>query len=116
MYMIMDCTKEQRKGFDVDSTVDETDENSSNYQPSRVNVEWESQIESLNLSHHQISVISNLELFTNLRKLILMDNSIAKIQCLESCSLLEELSLEKNKIKIIENLSHMKYLKKLDLG
>lgn len=45
-----------------------------------------------------------------------MDNSITKIQCLESCGLLEELSLEKNKIRIIENLGHMKYLKKLDLG
>ena len=41
--------------------------------------EWEKNIELLNLAHRQITMIKNLDLFVNLRKLNLMDNNIIKI-------------------------------------
>ena len=59
---------------------------------------WEKLIEILNLAHQGISVLKNLDPFSSLKKLNLMDNNIAKIQGLDQCRLLEELSLEKNKI------------------
>lgn len=72
--------------------------------------------EVLSLNHYKIKTIENLESFTNLRKLTLIDNMIEKIQGLEKCKLLEELCLEKNKITRIEGIRHLQYLKKLDLG
>ena len=72
--------------------------------------------EILYLNHYKIKIIQNLELFTNLRKLSLIDNFIEKIQGIEKWRLLEELSLEKNKITKIEGIKHLQYLKKLDLG
>lgn len=78
--------------------------------------EWERSIETLVLSHKQISKMESMEAFINLRKLQLIDNCILKIEGLNRCKLLEELSLEKNKIAHIENISHLRYLKKLDLG
>jgi len=79
---------------------------------------WEKTVETLILSHKQISRIDNvtLEQFVNLRKLQLVDNGISKIEGLGRCKLLEELSLEKNKITSIEGVNHLRYLKKLDLG
>lgn len=79
---------------------------------------WEKTVETLILSHKQISRIDSvtLEQFVNLRKLQLVDNGISKIEGLGRCKLLEELSLEKNKITSIEGVNHLRYLKKLDLG
>lgn len=116
--LIIQCSKDQRKGFDSTSDPLEMELNDDGDMSPRQSksLEWETQIELLMLAHQQISQIKNLELFINLRKLNLMDNNITKVQGLESCKLLEELSLEKNKITQIENLGHLKYLKKLDLG
>ena len=55
-------------------------------------------MEELQLSHLQLSAISNLEKFVNLRKLNLLDNNINFIQGLENLRVLEELSLEKNRL------------------
>jgi Leucine-rich repeat (LRR) protein len=82
MHLIMESSIEQRKGFEQDTANLEESENSSNHLSKR-QVEWESQIETLYLSHKQIGVISNLEMFINLRKLNLMDNNITKMQNLE---------------------------------
>ena len=126
----MDAAKDQRKGLfeqasvdiEIDPLADQNDESPGGITQGSIQetydrtVDWERQIELLNLAHKQISVIKHLDQFVNLRKLNLMDSSIEKIQGLENCKLLEELSLEKNKIRIIENLGHLKYLKKLDLG
>ena len=46
----------------------------------------------------KICRIQNLEKFTNLRKLKLLNNNITVIQGLENLRVLEELSLEKNKL------------------
>jgi hypothetical protein len=120
--MVFEKIKDQRKNLFENTTNEDSDDAA----PSTVNPDtdytyprkpdWEKQIEILNLSHQQISIVKNLDTFVNLRKLNLMDNSIQKIQGLETCRLLEELSLEKNKIRTIENIGHLKYLKKLDLG
>ena len=40
---------------------------------------WEKQIEELTIIHKSITLIGNLGLYSNLRKLNLMDNNIAKI-------------------------------------
>jgi len=132
--LIMDAVKDQRKGiFDAggsdsgdfaaernaesgDEGIGGPDEDAAYEEKMQKKMEWEKNIELLNLAHRQITMIKNLEAFHNLRKLNLMDNNIVKIESLEACKLLEELSLEKNKIKVIENISHLKYLKKLDLG
>lgn len=114
--LIMETAKDQRKGLFEAPVVDPDDPDLQLSTEVERKLDWETQIETLNLSHKQITIIKNLDLFVNLRKLNLMDNNIAKIQGLESCKLLEELSLEKNKIKTIENILHLKYLRKLDLG
>ena len=121
--MVMDSVKDQRKGAQIEQqdehhvfTGEIGESEDSPEKPSEKKLDWEKNIELVNLAHKQITIIKNLDLFMNLRKLNLMDNNIIKIQGLESCMLLEELSLEKNKIKVIENIGHLKYLKKLDLG
>lgn len=40
---------------------------------------WEIAVEQVRLPHKQITIIKNLDLFVNLRKLNLMDNNITKI-------------------------------------
>lgn len=124
--LIVESVKDQRKNL-FDSIAGEQNDDgltesaqlndlTAKYSQQERRADWEKQIELLNLSHKQLSIVKNLESFINLRKLNLMDNNIMKIQGLDSCKLLEELSLEKNKIKTIENIGHLKYLKKLDLG
>ena len=54
-----------------------------------------SEPEILLINPQRIKVIQNLNEFTNLRRLSLVDNIIEKIEGLEACKLLEELSLEK---------------------
>lgn len=130
--LVMESVKDQRKGLyepipdqddDQSPGINEDGMDSAQGSPTKSyehqdnrKQDWEKHLELLNLAHKQISIIKNLDVFMNLRKLYLMDNNIVKIQGLESCTLLEELSLEKNKIKVIENIGHLKYLKKLDLG
>jgi len=75
MQLIMECSKEQRKGYEIEVSMNEESEVSTPCLAKR-QVEWEQQIETLNLTHNQIGIISNLELFVNLRKLNLMDNNI----------------------------------------
>ena len=73
----MECSKDQRKGIEPEATyIDDHDEEIS---PLNKNLDWETQIELLNLQHQQITVVKNLELFINVRKLNLMDNNIGKI-------------------------------------
>jgi len=79
-------------------------------------IEFNSQPEVLMINHLRIKTIQNLSGFINLRRLLLVDNLIAKIQGISNCKLLEELSLEKNRITKIEGIKHLQYLKKLDLG
>ena len=77
---------------------------------------WERGIEQLVINHSGVCKIAELENFTSVRKVQMIDNTLMKIEGFEKCTLIEELSLEKNKILSIEGLSHLKYLKKLDLG
>jgi Leucine-rich repeat (LRR) protein len=94
-------------------------EKSENFTPnsdSPKDIEFIMNPEVLIINHLKIKRIQNLEGFTNLRRLTLIDNLITKIEGIESWRLLEELSLEKNKISKIEGIGHLQYLKKLDLG
>ena len=95
--LIMDAVKDQRKGIfdtgseDGDQAADRnaesgeedmigSDNEGESYQEKmQKKQEWEKNIELLNLAHRQITMIKNLELFVNLRKLNLMDNNIIKI-------------------------------------
>jgi len=82
--LIMECSKDQWKDIESDTmdTSPQHDIESSPSKPSR-NIDWEEQIEHLNLQHQQISVINNLDLFINIRKLNLMDNNITRISGLD---------------------------------
>jgi hypothetical protein len=66
---------------------------------------WEKTVETLILSHKQISRIDNvtLEQFVNLRKLQLVDNGISKIEGLGRCKLLEELNPKSLGEKVNQN-------------
>lgn len=86
--IIMNQVRQQKKNIVIDNKDDESNKH----------LNWERQVEELQLSHLQLSAISNLEKFVNLRKLNLLDNNINFIQGLENLRVLEELSLEKNRL------------------
>jgi Leucine-rich repeat (LRR) protein len=80
--MVMDSVKDQRKALietqeEVGEQAEEEEQPSSPRADKKI--DWEKNIEVINLSHKQITVIKNLEMFMNLRKLNLMDNNIVKI-------------------------------------
>jgi len=73
----MDTAKDNRKQL-FDSPLNDPEDLEGPLNIER-KLDWETQIEHLNLSHKEISIIKNLDLFINLRKLNLMDNNITKI-------------------------------------
>jgi Leucine-rich repeat (LRR) protein len=80
--MVMDSVKDQRKGAQIENYQEEVGEQAEEEEkPSTPDKkqDWEKNIEMVNLAHKQITIIKNLDLFNNLRKLNLMDNNIIKI-------------------------------------
>ena len=80
--MVMDSVKDQRKAAietqeEVGEMVEEEEKPSTPRGEKKM--DWEKNIEVINLSHKQVTLIKNLDLFMNLRKLNLMDNNIIKI-------------------------------------
>lgn len=74
------------------------------------------QLNYLNLSSNQISLISGLELLTLLTVLDLSGNQIHEIQGLNELTQLKILNLNNNKIKEITGLEHLTQLANLDLS
>jgi len=95
--MVMDHLRSQKKNFQMDKIMSDENEDEDSQAGSQQN-SWERQVEELILNHMQICRIQNLEKFTNLRKLKLLNNNISVIPGLENLRVLEELSLEKNKL------------------
>ena len=95
--MVMEHLRSQKKNFQMDKILSDENEDEDSQAGSQQN-SWERQVEELILNHMQICRIQNLEKFTNLRKLKLLNNNISLIQGLENLRVLEELSLEKNKL------------------
>ena len=93
----MEHLRSQKKNFQMDKILSDENEDEDSQAGSQQN-SWERQVEELILNHMQICRIQNLEKFTNLRKLKLLNNNISLIQGLENLRVLEELSLEKNKL------------------
>ena len=93
----MEHLRSQKKNFQMDKILSDENEDEDSQAGSQQN-SWERKVEELILNHMQICRIQNLEKFTNLRKLKLLNNNISLIQGLENLRVLEELSLEKNKL------------------
>ncbi|XP_035231033.1 leucine-rich repeat-containing protein 49-like isoform X2 [Stegodyphus dumicola] len=79
-------------------------------------IEGEDQLHLLSLQQNQISVIENLELFSNLKFLDLSDNLIEQISGLDSLFSLRMLTLARNRIRYIDGLQSLHHLDSLDLS
>ncbi|XP_054724698.1 leucine-rich repeat-containing protein 49-like isoform X2 [Uloborus diversus] len=79
-------------------------------------IEGEEQLHLLNLQQNQITVIENLEIFSNLKFLDLSDNLFEQITGLDNLFSLRVLILSRNRIHYIDGLQNLNHLDVLDLS